>query len=760
MLNKMRIPGMNTTRTSQFAEHDIQLANAFDRHEREYADRHGDDPIHQLRARLYTMGPDIPAAPKRAIGSRQHVLVFRTVTMKDMIPPDVCGLDPAEILDEAGEKILTRSDSYRHTFELVTRGEGHAALVGFQTASAEKAAIDHDIKLAERWKKLGRRAERMGRPKVEQDLAHVDEIEAQQRLEKAKQKLEEAERRSEAAARWSEANRSLKQEVQDLFKHGFFFKGGMAAGDDYDAFAEFFGEDCLRSHLGSPSIARWVQILPRANRLRIGMDKEALFSTASKALGLLAPYVEMDRKRACAIVVELDTVWTNASGLRARLLEILPPHMLPNLIVGRYGRDHLFCRPHCIWLLKPGSEIWMDLYTQWTDENGKVRHSGDKRCRKQPVRFFHAIQRALTALLLPVGADPACHNIWKPKNPVSPFWTTVVANDDYWPTLKDFLEIPKFRLGVDEHAISEEAAAMRAEAAGSTRPASNLLWCMVGNLLEPLVRQAFAISDPSFMEAIKNLDTAAAWLEQRVRAPVESEVGGSDALDLVLARRCAFAARYCQTKRRKPRKATKRRMLNRGRDRDLAAKADPKQRRALAGQRSAKHRRAKSILRLRQEMIVALRATGAIRKSEFIKTVCMVSKSVVYEIFDEAIAALAVEFRDGSYLYRYIGSARPGKVTNSSAAAAASQESVSVVSTQLSKENRNVRSPVKSVEHHSAGPPLQRLHLSSRVMLKRDILERSVNDGCCRPDGEKHSVSPAAVEDGVVRVADLPRGAA
>jgi hypothetical protein len=147
-------------------------------------------------------------------------------------------------------------------------------------------------------------------------------------------------------------------------------------------------------------------------------------------------------------------------------------------------------------------------------------------------------------------------------------------------------------------------------------------------------------------------------------------------------------------------------------------------------------------------MVVTLRATGGIRKTEFIKNVCTVSKSVAYDIFDAAIAGLAVEFRDGSYLYRYIASTIPGKVTSSSAAAP--QASVSVASIQHSKENRNVRSPVKSAEHHSAGPPRQRLHLSSYVMLKRDILERPVNDGYCRPDGEKRSASPAAVEDGGV----------
>ena len=40
----MRLRSLNTTRASQLDEHGIRLANAFDRHERDYADRHGDDP--------------------------------------------------------------------------------------------------------------------------------------------------------------------------------------------------------------------------------------------------------------------------------------------------------------------------------------------------------------------------------------------------------------------------------------------------------------------------------------------------------------------------------------------------------------------------------------------------------------------------------------------------------------------------------------------------------------------------------------------
>ena len=677
----MRLRSLNTTRASQLDEHGIRLANAFDRHERDYADRHGDDPIQRLYARLHAMKPDTPVVPKRTtVGSRQHVRIFRPVTMADVIPPDVCGFDPTEIVDEAAEKTLVHSDCYRH-IDFVSGGGGHAALVGFQNASQETATFEYERKLAKRALKLKRRAERFG-PKSEQDLVPVDE--------------DESARRRQEAAKWSDVCRSRKQAVRDLYKNGFFWNGGSVAGDIYEAFSEFFGEDCLRSHLGSPSLARWAQIIPRAHRMRVGTDKEALLSTDSKALGLLAPYVETDRKRACAIVVELDSVWKSAGQLRAKLLEILPPHMMPSLIVGRYSRDFLFCRPHLIWLLKPGSEVWTDLFTEWTDDDGVVHHLGDKRCKKRPLNFFRAIQRGLTALLLPIGADPACHNIWKPKNPLSPFWTTVVANDDYWPVLKDFLAIPGFRLEVDEHALAEKAAAMRAEAVGGTPSASNAAWRAVGNVLEPLVRQAFAGGDPSFMEAGKSIDMLTAWLDQRVRPVVEAELGCSDALDRVLTGRCAFAARYCR------RKAGKRRKLNRGRDRDAFFDvSDTKARRAIAGQRSAKHRRAVSLHNIRKEMLVLLRSTGSIRKADFIKNVSTVSKTVAYTIFDEAIAMLAVEFRDGAY--RYIGRSISGKTNNPSSGPAAIQPLASTDSNRLSTGILNVRVPIQPITSSKAG---------------------------------------------------------
>ena len=636
----MRLRPLNTSRREQLDEHSCLVGSALSYHDRQYEDRHGDGPIQRINARLHAMGPsddNLPSVPERfELASSQGVKIFAPITMADTVHPDAREFFAADeldaVIDEAFEKPLLTADCYRH-FDYVGAGSEHAGMLGFQSEAQEKGEIEHQKKVDDRNAKLMRRAKAAGY-KVEHDLA--DPVDEAERIAAAKE-----------AKKWSELAKSLKAEIRDRYRYGFFHKGGKAvAGDHYDPFCEYFGENVLRSHLGSPSLARFAQIVPKARRMRVGADKEALLSTSSKVMGLDAPYVEFDRKRACAVVVELDTVWQSAAALWLKLLEILPIHMMPNLIVARYTRDGLFARPHLIWLLKPGAEVWTDLPGEWTDDDGVVHGTGDKRCKKRPVKFFRAVQRALTALLIPVGADPACRNVWKPKNPLSPFWTTVVANDDYWPILKDFLTVPGFDLAVDEHAMAEQAATMRGAAAGATSTTSNLAWKVTGNVIEPLVRMSLATREPAFIAAGQAIDTLAAWLEAKVRPIVEAEIGPSAGLDRVLSRRCLFAARYCHGKTGKPR-----RKRNKGRDRDVFFEVDtPKNRKKAAGMRSAAHRRAMSVYNLRKEITVALWTTGAVTKTDFIKTVDTVSKSTAYECWDEAIDGMSVEFRDGHHV--------------------------------------------------------------------------------------------------------------
>ncbi|MET4347064.1 hypothetical protein ABIC08_007719 [Bradyrhizobium sp. RT9b] len=77
------------------------------------------------------------------------------------------------------------------------------------------------------------------------------------------------------------------------------------------------------------------------------------------------------------------------------------------------------------------SSVWLDVHQEI---NGKSK--GDKCCRTTPIGYLNQIRRGQTMKLLSIGSGPAWKNVMKPKNPVSPFWTTIVANDDYWPELR------------------------------------------------------------------------------------------------------------------------------------------------------------------------------------------------------------------------------------------------------------------------------------------------------------------------------------
>jgi hypothetical protein len=551
--------------------------------------------------------------------------------MSDTIHPDMrAGIPDAELNEvvEDGVERRATADSYRH-YDYVGDLSEHAGMIGWQNAAQKRVQQEHDKKLEAQALKKKRRAEAAGH-KVETALAPVDEAAVAAARE--------------AAEKFSKLYASRKAAVRDLYENGFYFAGGKTAGDHYEAFSEFLGKNKLRSHVGSPSLKLVPMMLPRRDRLRVGTEKDVLLSTDSKALGLLAPYVELDRKRRCAIIVELDTMWRSAEHLRRRLLEILPPHLMPHLITGRYTRDGLFQRPHLMWILRPDSWVWSDVYREWTDDDGVVRSIGDKACKTRPLKFFNAVQRALTALLIPLGADPGFHNGQRTKNPLSPFWSVAISNDSYWPELRDFFQIPGFTLDIDERAMEQQAGEIRAQATGASKSASNLVWRTVGNIISPFIRQTLATRPAEFIAAARDVNTLAAWIEQYVRPLAEAELGASPALDRTLDRRCSFAARYCTT-----RKPSRSRQRQRGRDRDLfSSDINAQTRREEAGRRSAAHRRAVSLWNIRKEMTVALMATGSFRKTEFIKS-CTVSKSVAYKLWDEAVSGLGLEFFDGAY---------------------------------------------------------------------------------------------------------------
>jgi hypothetical protein len=740
---------VNVTTIDQAADHAHCCGTARDSHELRYADRDPNgDALQRVNQRFYDMGPALPEPKPRDISSSssQGVVTFRTVTQADLTPPEMRHIFTAEELDAIVEEDQARdiisADSYRHVDRIPD--SKFASLVGFQTAAQERGQIVYEERKRKRAEKLQRRAEREEKKrqaeklkqaghKVATPLVAVDEHEA-------KKAQAEAEKRAEH-------HRSKKQARRDRCLNGFLLaKQTKIADDFYEPFHEFFGPNILRSRLGSPSLARMAQIYPRRGMIRAGYDKTYVLPTESKLDALDAPYVELDSRFMRIVVKEFDIVASSAGAFRRDLLTVLPPEMQPNLVVGRSDRSGHFARMHCIWVLDPAREIeqedgtvktvdccvWNDLPREWTDPlTGEVHKSGDARCQSGPIEKYWQIDRALTKLLLPLGCDPAFTNVWKPKGPLSPFWTTVINNDDKFFALDDFTRIPGFDPTVTKEDLEREATAMREAAAKAAEAArrkawgeedegdagevenaeevtaltpSDLTWKTVGAVVRPLCglmlelvgalrrrsddkrpRVREIMEEDSFLEAAKaGRDELAQWFDKRVRPKVVAELGDLPGVDRVIVRRCDFVARYCLGKLFRKRGAKK----NRGRDNDrklvLVAQEDgterlltPKERKDEAGQRTAARRRAVSLWNLRKEMAVALWATGEIRKTEFIKSLGTMRKSAAYELWDEAIATLSTEFRDGSY--RYTARSLPASSNNSSTPSVAMQTLVDVL---------------------------------------------------------------------------------
>ncbi|MBR0994314.1 hypothetical protein JQ580_26690 [Bradyrhizobium japonicum] len=654
-MQRIRLPRLRPITTSwrrQLADHEIMVR---DRVFRAWvADERVTEPSF--------MPPGIPDVPRRP-GSMQSIQVWRPRTLWHDTHPDDQHLYTEEQLSEpTGEEDRTRVLN-RIRFAAPS-GSEQAALVAFETEAQEKAdianAVRRDKAAKARAAKLARRAER--HHKAPADLVSVDPQESAQAARDARKFADEA--------------RDLKQETRDRLQYGPYFKGGRVAGEVVPEMHEYLGAEIgnNRSRTGSPSMARIAALSPRKGRTRAGYEKDVLFETTSKLFALDAPYVELNKKIIGCIVVELDSV-LRPEQFRERLLEILGPRCMPNLIVGRISESGFLVRPHLIWLLK--KPVWNDQRREIVHPvTGEITQIGDKRCKTKPIRKAHVVQRCLTQLLLPLGADPAMTNMWKPKNALSFFWTTLITNDDHFYGLTDFEQnIIGWPSKVDEHAMAETAADMRAKAKGVSGKASNLLWRTVGHIIEPMARDRMRDSDPEFIKAGQaGVDALAAWFDRQVR-PVAREAlllaaqeaaeaekaaavdageetdtladlitaideKTSKALDVVLERRCRFHAKWCLGKL-----SRRRRKSYRGRDRNVVFEVDkptPTQHREKAGQRTAEGRSARSAWALAKEIYATLLATGEVRRAEFIRNASTVCRATAYRRWDEAMRLIGL----------------------------------------------------------------------------------------------------------------------
>lgn len=567
----------------------------------------------------------------KAVGRSQGVKVVQLLRARDVLPPDLragCTEDELDEIEIEESRTISGSNGYRYSAR--DGNSQHAGLLAFQSESEERAALAYAEKLRLQAEKRARRA-------IRAKVAVAVERDEPSAHEALKRKLQEEKGRRIA--------QEIKDAIQTRLRDGFFHRGGGAeiAGERYDAFHEFFSDDIhYRSQIGSPSLARWAQITPRD--ARCGTDKAVLMRTATKLFALDAPYVEMSKTRLCYLVVDFDSVWASYEDFHAALVAILGPDRMPNIVTGRTNRSGKFCRPHAFWLLKPESCVWNDLPRTIIDENGVEQHLGDPQCKKLPVQKFWRTLRSLVNLLIPLGADPAMTNIFRPKNPLSTFWQTIVVQDDRWYELGDFASIPGYTQRPDEHSMFERAAALAAQTAGASPKLSNAVWRTVGTVIDPLVAEILKTRDfPSGFLDAKRAGRLSAWFDDRVRPLVEPELAMCDdseeagaALNAVIKRRCEFAARYVNHHLAKPRRY-------RGRDRVAIAEAGletAKDRQAQSGRVTAKVRSHQKVWIVCQELSVRLQRDGYLHKTETIKDTAFARPSFMYDRWSTLMSML------------------------------------------------------------------------------------------------------------------------
>ncbi|WP_354126180.1 hypothetical protein [Bradyrhizobium sp. RT9b] len=211
-------------------------------------------------------------------------------------------------------------------------------------------------------------------------------------------------------------------------------------------------------------------------------------------------------------------------------------------------------------------------------------------------------------------------------------------------------------MDVTDAALKETFGLMRTQAEGASAKVSNIFWKTVGQVVEPKARTALAQLEPFFVAAGEvGLAQLAAWFEKHVRPIVfdllAEELQGAEKaagrLELVIRRRCEFAAQHCLWK------GAKRRSCRRGRDRDVFfGNESAKERRQVSSKGTGEHRTFVATWELLKLLTPILKDGKAKTKAEIVKEASgIVSQSFVYKHFDRIIAELGLVFRDGAYRF-------------------------------------------------------------------------------------------------------------
>lgn len=183
----------------------------------------------------------------------------------------------------------------------------------------------------------------------------------------------------------------------------------------------------------SKCLERFPSLVPRLSRMEVADSNGALERPVAKLFGLDRPYVRGNTDMLGFLRIDCDRDFDSPEAAAYAFREVAERGDVacpPNLLVGLGTRDGRFLRPHAIWLLPYASD-------KTPNKIGAVLNKPSAAgFRRRPVDLFRAVYYGLVKAHMELGADanaPAMTQ--RVKNPLSPFWTVVVLNDDFCPEL-------------------------------------------------------------------------------------------------------------------------------------------------------------------------------------------------------------------------------------------------------------------------------------------------------------------------------------
>lgn len=436
----------------------------------------------------------------------------------------------------------------------------------------------------------------------------------------------------------------------------YVHKRGPVAGRDTAEFVEEFRRadgtvvKALRTALGTISLDLFNSALPMRSSMVWGLDKTKVYYEGlgnPDAMTLRdKPYVESDRTRRCLFIVDLDGWWPSIKALRRALRKLLPPEFMPNIIVFRaHPEKGGIENPHLLWLLPPGARVHLFV------RKGKKKLD-TKIIIKQ--RNLHAmIQKGIVSHLIPLGADPDHHNVWKCKNPLSPNWSIDVC-DDSFATMDEWRAFLS-TITPDPREMKRRAKLVKAARLGGDPDDVEFSSAVFNDGVTSrrlMIRAAKATKDPDFLKATATSHAAfVGWLYHPVDGVVTRRLikqhGDTTVVRSVLRAQREFVEELKLTPSQCSQFSDRGRdyFINRYKKQELGPNASAEERedqetarKAAAGRRSRAAAKDVSCGLIAEEIERRIEAGIEVVKAEVVKALVKsgtVSRSVAYDHFDK-----------------------------------------------------------------------------------------------------------------------------